>query len=254
LGGNGSGDFLLWEYPMIRFLEKNNFDVDYATSSYVDSHPDILTQYKHIIVTGHDEYWTKTMRDAYESAVAHGVHLDLFASNTAYRQIRVENGIITGYKDAFKKDPELDGDEENATTEWRTPEVGRPESTLTGAMFVTQVKKAYPYIITNPSNWVYAGTGAKQGQAIPGIVGYECDKVFSDFPKPATLQILSISPVVTTKDIKEVCNSSIYTALSGSIVFNAGTIQWSSALDSWHSKFGENAIIKKMTLNILQKI
>lgn len=249
---NGAGEVLLWEYPMIRFLERNGYKVTYATSSDINSHPDLLQKFKGIIVTGHDEYWTKAMFDGYEQAVARGVNMMFFSANTAYRQIRISNGIITGYKDAYKDDPAYDEDEENATTQWRDAPLNRPESVLTGAMFTTQVKKAFPYVISNPTHWVFAGTGVKKGEDVQGMVGYECDKVFSEFPKPKNVQVLSSSPVVTTKGAPDTCQSTIYKAPSGAIVFNAGTIQWSSRLDSWHSRYGESDIIEKITTNLLR--
>jgi N,N-dimethylformamidase beta subunit-like, C-terminal len=40
------------------------------------------------IVNGHDEHWTKQMRDAFNSARNAGTNLAFFGSNAAYRQVR----------------------------------------------------------------------------------------------------------------------------------------------------------------------
>ncbi|HSX24462.1 MAG TPA: N,N-dimethylformamidase beta subunit family domain-containing protein [Candidatus Andersenbacteria bacterium] len=250
---DGAGYILEWEYPMIKFLEKNGYNISYISSSDIVADPNILKKFKSVLLIGHDEYWTKIQFDAYEDAVKSGVNLGIFAANTDYRQVRINNRVLIGYKDSYKSDPEFDEDETQATTEWRSPIVHRPESTLIGAMFATQVPKAFPLVITNPNHWVFAGTNVTQGQAIPGMVGYECDKVFSGFPKPNNLEVLTESPVVNMKDAPDVCQSTIYQAPSGAYVFNAGTIQWSSALDSFHSRFGENPIIQQVTKNILNK-
>ncbi|MCE9642874.1 MAG: hypothetical protein K8Q97_00965 [Candidatus Andersenbacteria bacterium] len=251
LQNDGAGYIFEWEYPMIRFLEKNEYSVSYISSSDIVANPNILKQFKTILIVGHDEYWTKIQFDAYQAAVKSGVNLGIFAANTDYRQIRIENNVLIGYKDSYRLDPEFDEDESAATTEWRSSIVHRPESTLIGAMFATQVPKAFPLVITNPSHWIFSGTNVQKNQAIPGMVGYECDKVFSEFPKPNNLEILTTSPVLTMKKVPEVCNATIYQAPSGAYVFNAGTIQWSSALDKYHSRFGENAIIQRATKNIL---
>lgn len=250
---DGAGYIFEWEYPMIRFLEKSGYSASYISSSDIVAHPDILKQFKTVLIIGHDEYWTKVQFDAYESAVKSGVNLGIFAANTDYRQIRIENNVLVGYKDSYKADPEFGEDESAATTEWRSPVVHRPESALIGAMFTTQVPKAFPLVVTNPTHWIFSGTNVQKGQAIPGMVGYECDKVFSEFPKPNNLEILTTSPVTTTRGTPDICQSTIYQAQSGAYVFNAGTIQWSSALDSFHSRFGENPIIQKATKNILNR-
>jgi len=39
-----------------------------------------------------------------------------------------------------------------------------------------------PYVVTNSGNWVYAGTGFRDGDSVPGIVGYEVDRLFSQYP------------------------------------------------------------------------
>ena len=47
------------EYPLIRFLEANGFDVSYTTN--VDSHArgNLLGTHKVFVSSGHDEYWSR---------------------------------------------------------------------------------------------------------------------------------------------------------------------------------------------------
>ena len=61
-----------WEYPMVRFLEREGFDVSYATN--VDVHRDAGLVAKHpvFVSMGHDEYWSYRMRDHVEYARDHG--------------------------------------------------------------------------------------------------------------------------------------------------------------------------------------
>jgi hypothetical protein len=42
----------------------------------------VLQNSRGILVAGHNEYWSKQMRDAYDAAVAHGVSLGVFAADT----------------------------------------------------------------------------------------------------------------------------------------------------------------------------
>jgi hypothetical protein len=112
---------------------------------------------------------------------------------------------------------------------------------------------------------VFAGTGLKKNDSLPGLVGYEYDKVYPNFPIPQRLEILAASPVVDANKIHDVANATLYTAASGARVFNAGTIEWSWGLDNnssiekyWSpgSKSSHptlvNVAAQKITANILQ--
>jgi hypothetical protein len=79
----GLGNFHKWEINFIRWLEASGYDTTY--SSDLDRHTNAgdLLNHKALLIVGHDEYWTREMRDA-------GVHLGVFAANTSYTQIRIE--------------------------------------------------------------------------------------------------------------------------------------------------------------------
>ena len=67
---NGASWFMYAEYPMIRFLEANGYDVSY-TSGVDMSQPGaapILEQHKIFMSTGHDEYWSGQQRANVEAA------------------------------------------------------------------------------------------------------------------------------------------------------------------------------------------
>jgi hypothetical protein len=54
----GAGLFFHWEYPMVRWLERNGYDVSYTTDVAVDEDSSQLLRHHGIIMAGHDEYWT----------------------------------------------------------------------------------------------------------------------------------------------------------------------------------------------------
>jgi hypothetical protein len=60
-GGGGSGSSEDWlfnaEYPMVRFLEANGYDVSYTTDLDTDRDPTRLLQHHVFLTAGHDEYW-----------------------------------------------------------------------------------------------------------------------------------------------------------------------------------------------------
>ena len=58
---NGSGEFLMTEFPLAFWLEKEGYDVTYISN--VDTHADGrgLLRAKVFLSVGHDEYWTERM-------------------------------------------------------------------------------------------------------------------------------------------------------------------------------------------------
>src|SRR5439155_23651451 len=124
-----------------------------------------------------------------------------------------------------------------------------------------QVNEQTPYVayvVTNSGNWVYAGSGFRDGDSVPGIVGYEADQFYGTYPMPnsvnGTFTLLSHSPLTTSTGGSTYANSSVYQAPSGAWVFAAGTIGWAWALDNYT---GYNVVvdrrIQQMTANILDR-
>jgi hypothetical protein len=90
-GGGGAARedwFMNAEYPMIRFLESNGFDVSYTTDmdlvrNNVNS-INLLLNHKIFLSNGHDEYWSKEERNTVEAAKAAGKNLAFFSGNEIY--------------------------------------------------------------------------------------------------------------------------------------------------------------------------
>ena len=194
---------------MIRWMEAQGYDVTYSTN--VDTHTNVnpLTNHRTWLSVGHDEYWSRGMRENVQNAINQGVNAAFFSANTAYWQIRFEpngagvpNRVQVGYKDNSQStaapgpDPQWHVNDSIVTTRWRDPLVNQPENGLLGVMYEDQVQQSYPYVVQNASNWIYAGTGFTNGTSIPGIVGYEYDKVWNNGFSPPGLTVLSQSHVV----------------------------------------------------------
>ena len=56
------------EYPMIRFLEANGYDMSYQAGSDTDRSGSLLLNHKAFLSVGHDEYWSGAERDNVEAA------------------------------------------------------------------------------------------------------------------------------------------------------------------------------------------
>ncbi len=232
----GAGQFFSYEYYLVRWLERSGYDVTY--SSNLDAHVNgsSVQRYKGFISAGHSEYWSKPMYDATLAARAAGVHMAFFSANSIYWQVRFEpsagnvpNRVMVCYKTAT-----LDPIQGSTTTvRWRDPPASLPEQGLIGIEYTSMVEGAAPYVVTNSSHWIYAGTGFVDGSSVPNIVGGEGDRQVSGQPLPTSSDytLLSRSPYTNSYGAADYANSSIYRATGGAWVFAAGTFWWSWALD-----------------------
>jgi hypothetical protein len=236
----GAGQFFFWEYQMARFLEREGYDVGYTDDIAVAENPQELLRHKVIIIAGHDEYWSLSMRNGYENAVAHGVSLLDFGGNVAYRHVRLLPGgtdldrTVVCYKTAA--DPEARTAPADATVQWRDPPTNRPESSLLGAEWLATGNTSWlDWIVANASSWVFAGSGAVNGEHLAGLLGYEEDGVVGGAPHPASMQVLSASPVATIQGGRLTADATVSLMPSGAMVLNIGSIQWSWGLDGFIS-------------------
>jgi hypothetical protein len=259
LNGVGAGEFLTlasgsihegtggvaWEYEMLRWLERQGYDVTYITD--VDTHEDVglLLQRKGFLSVGHDEYWSEEMRSNAIQALSQGVSLGFFSANHVYWPITLlpnssgfPNRTISAPKDticngsdcgtfAFRCnghpcDPNAGED----------PHVsGETEQLLTGAMSLGHFGWNDDIVVTGDallSHWAFANSGLEVGDVIPGLIGVEFNFVDEEFPKPSGLQILLKRQQMGTE-----WDMTIYQASSGAWVFNAATFQWSWGLDDY---------------------
>ncbi|MBV9197684.1 MAG: hypothetical protein JO168_26410 [Solirubrobacterales bacterium] len=224
-----------WEYPLIRFLERGGWDVSYATDDDVDADPAILLDHRLDMDAGHDEYWTKTMRDAWEAARAAGVNLAFMGANAGFWQVRYTNGrrAMIGYK--YKPDPYSDPSQR--TTQFRELDPPRPECQLFGVQFQNDVLYhrnldlvAAPGAAGDP--W-FAGTGLTPGSVLLGLGGTETDSTVPGCHVPPVTTLFSSSgpPLRDGTPVRQ--DTVRYTACSGAEVFSTGSLQFPWGLDSW---------------------
>src|SRR5438105_3170443 len=256
LADSGTGFFTTWDITFVRWLERSGYDVTYSTDIDMHANGGELKNHKAFLIVGHGEYWSKEMFDAAEAARDAGVNLAFFAADTVSVQVRFEpsaagvaNRVMVCYKVA-SLDP-VQGP--TTTVPWRFPPVNRPEQPLRGILSNVTYPGGYTnYVVTNSSHWVYAGTGVKDGDVVPGMVGYEADSYQPSYPPPnaANQTLLSQSPFTTSGGGTGYANASIYQAPGGAWVFSAGTFAWSWRLDTFFSGQADSRI-QQTTANIL---
>ncbi|MEN3364165.1 MAG: hypothetical protein V7606_1439 [Burkholderiales bacterium] len=263
--GKGAGDFLSWEIHMLRFLEREGFDVAYTTN--IDTHvaPNRLLKSRGFLSVGHDEYWTWAMREAVEGAHNGGVNLGFFGSNTSYWQVRLEPGArgqpnrtVVAYKQhATEMDPAYSSDPSRTTCLWRDVPANRPEAALVGVQYDYNTVDL-DIVIDDLPAWLAAGTNLAKGSVLRGMLGYEVDRV-DRASSPAGLQILASSPYqvcpegACTAEIRY-ANMSWYSHQNRAGVFAAGSMQWNWGLDNF-GPWGDrvNPAVQQMSRNVLNR-
>jgi hypothetical protein len=78
----GSGEYLLWEFPLSYWMEQHGYDVSYISNIDTHANPERLLNAKSFISVGHDEYWSLAMFDNVKRAIDAGVNAAFFSGNS----------------------------------------------------------------------------------------------------------------------------------------------------------------------------
>jgi hypothetical protein len=262
-GGFAAGpqDFIFGaEYPAIRWLEQNGYDVNYISGIDTARSGEQLLNSKIFLSVGHDEYWSADQRANVEAARDAGVNLSFWSGNEVYWETRWENSIdasgtayktLVSYKERWSND-NIDVNGETST--WRDPQFGsgQPENGLTGTIFTVDSYRldsiTIPYDLSNFRFWSNTDVANIQaGQVYSltrNLLGYEWDSDLDNGFRPAGLVPLSATTVDVNTMLLDYGNAvgagtashalTMYRAPSGALVFGAGTVYWSWGLDDHH--------------------
>lgn len=278
------------EYPMVRWLEANGYDVAYSTDTDTDRNGGLIHNHKVWMSNGHDEYWSAGQKTNVEAARDAGVHLAFFSGNTLFWKTRWENSIdasgtpyrtLVCYKETYgditdPKDSPAGGFVWTGT--WRDPsssppaDGGEPENEVKGNLFRLN---AGNYAISVPAAegklrfWRGTNVATQTGGAMalaPGSLGAEIDVPEDNGVQPPGLVRLSANPItdgsnflldygVTYGGGTTTHAMTLYRAPSGALVFSSGTYQWSWGLDNHHDNTAlgatTNSAMQQATVNLL---
>jgi hypothetical protein len=285
----GSGEFLLWEYPLCYWLEKEGYDVTYCSN--IDTHTDAkgLDRVKCFLSIGHDEYWTLPMFENVKSAVARGLNAAFLSGNSLMWVIDLKpgvkmdptklnkaSGLAKDGGDRMQVVP--DANENPNRTIFRIGRFGGiskveealgimgpfarndwpNENTLIGARTMYPFNGSADWIVSKPEHWIFEGTGMKKGDKIPGLVGWEHHGDPADIPG---LEVVAEGETINTTNAKSHYTATVYPGGKGNWVFNAATIYWSFGLSQPpgiivpNSHFGRShgvdERVQKITTNFL---
>jgi hypothetical protein len=277
------------EYPMIRWLERNGYDMSYTTDVDSARRKAELLEHKVFLSVGHDEYWSAEQRANVEAARDGGVSLGFFSGNEVFWKTRWEqsiDGSATPFRTLVSYKETKDGakiDPNSAWTgTWRDKRFsppsdgGRPENALTGTLFAVDAYRQDA--MTVPAEYAHFRLWRNTSIAnlapgdvatiAAGILGHEWDEDVDNGARPPGLIRLSSTTVAVDKHLIDEGNTyvpgtathnlTMYRAPSGALVFGAGTAQWSWALDGTHDYFlgstprsDGDSRIQQATVNLL---
>jgi len=272
------------EYPMIRWLERNGYDVSYMAAVDTERNANLIANHEAFLSVGHDEYWSQGRRDAVTAARGNGVHLAFFSANEIYWKTRWENSAFgnqqyrtqvtfkegnaapSGMSEHRFCDGAFTCDPSGIWTGlWRQAPGSTPENSLSGQISWRYVWPGDP--ITVPGDYAalrfwrntdVAGL-APNGEVTltDGMLGYEVDPEYAEYAEWYPAGRIKLS----TTDFNSFAGTdqhhlSLYrygTGPNSALVFGAGTVQWSWGLDSNHDRGNAPADrnAQQATLNLL---
>ncbi len=260
----GAGEFIPFEFPLAYWLEQHGYDVSYCANSDMQS-PEHGLKCKAWISVGHDEYWDIRQYESVKKMRDEGVSLLFLSGNTicwvtpfrASSDGRANRIMFRGGPYGAENDYALYRLKHNGPF----PEHGPDEGLLLGARNVNPVNGGGDWVIDKPDHWMFAGTGVKRGDRIPGLIGWEYHG------QPATtipgLEIVAQGTAWQAGQNPQHWTATIYPGPKGNFVFNASTIFWAQGMSSppghtlpwshWSRPHGPDERVQRITQNLLDR-
>jgi hypothetical protein len=258
----GSGEFLLWEYPLCYWLESQGYEVTYCSNSDMID-PEQIRRAAVFLSVGHDEYWDLRQYDSVMAGIRSGVSA-LFLCGNAVCGVTPFQPADSGQPNRIiSREGRYGGATEAENREFYKypfPMSGPNEALLIGARSPYPFNGGGDWIATRPDHWMFTGTGMKKGEAIPGLVGWEFHGDPADIPG---LEIVAEGIALKSGIHPVRWTSTIYPGPKGNFVFNAATIWWAQGLSSppghmlpWSHgvrPHGPDPRVARITQNLLRK-
>lgn len=234
--GDGAADFLGEEYPLVRFMEEHGLDVTYGTDITTAQDSSSLEQHRVFLSLGHDEQWSLEMRNAAITALAHGVNLVFFGASPVLRKVRLQASPLgpdrqeVNYRDPTEDPLYATDPAQVSQNQWSQPPANWQPSELVGNTYLGYGIDD-PLVVTDPSSWLYAGTGLKDGTQLTGVVRSDFNGYVPQDDNPPNVEILSHSPAQPSTGPPSFADTVYYTdATSDGGVFSSGTNGWIPAM------------------------
>jgi hypothetical protein len=259
----GSGEYLPLEFPLAFWLEQHGYDVSYCCNSDMLT-PDRGLKAKAFISVGHDEYWDIRQFRSVETMRDQGVSLLFLSGNSVCWVSPFRDGFDGRRNRIFFRGGPYGADrpitEARAKEHGPFPERGPDEGFLMGARNVEPVNGGGDWICTMPEHWIFQGTGIKQGESIPGLVGWEYHGDPAEIPG---LAVVGAGKAWVSGQTPQTWTATVYEGPKGNVVFNASSIFWAQGLSDppghtlpwshWSRPHGPDARVQGITKNVLER-
>ncbi|MEJ7593061.1 MAG: N,N-dimethylformamidase beta subunit family domain-containing protein [Planctomycetaceae bacterium] len=259
----GAGEFIPYEFPMTYWLEQSGYDVSYVSNS------DMLTadrglKCKAFISIGHDEYWDRRQFDSVTKMRDEGVNLLFLSGNSVcwVTPLRASTDgtanriFFRGGPYGAENDYAVGREKDNGPFPFRGPD----EGLLMGARNVEPVNGGGDWTATKTDHWMFESTEMKNGESIPGLIGWEYHGQPADIPG---LEVVAGGTAWQGGVNPQQWTATIYPGPKNNFVFNAATIWWAQALGdppghtlpwSHHSRpHGSDDRVQQITNNLLKR-
>jgi SAM-dependent methyltransferase len=242
----------VWDLPLVRFLEREGYDVAYTTDLDTHREPWGLIGHPLVIASGHDEYWSREMRDAFEAVRESGASIACMGANSCYWQARFEDGARTMVE--YRRpaaDPEPDAALQ--AQRFRDLDPPRPECLLWGVQYQDGVAKP-----SEPRDYSLAesclddpwleGTGFEHPATLEGLVGYEWDALQEGLEPAGATVFFHYENELSNADAVR------HRTPAGGIAFAAGSLQFSWGLDEWAEPGRADPRLQRFMRNALDEM
>ena len=272
------------EYPMIRFLEANGYDVSLHQRAWTwPRRAPLLTNHKAFLSVGHDEYWSGDQRANIEAARDQGVNLGVLqrqrdvledplgAQHRRQQDAQPHPGLATRRPTSTHRSTPGPA---TWTGTWRDPRFsppgdgGRPENAVTGQFFLvnsgtTDIRVPAQYGKT-AAVAQHRGGDPPRGRPAPSAPA-SAPWATSGTRTPTTASARrAVRPVLddvhrrrsssttgpTSRPVPTTHHLTLYRAASGALVFGAGTVQWSWGLDGATTRTAAGPDMQQATVNL----
>jgi hypothetical protein len=260
----GSGEWLCFEFPMAYWLEQHGYDVTYCSNSDMLDASRAL-KCKTFLSVGHDEYWDIRQYESVVKLRDADVNVLFFSGNTLCWVSPLQpNAGGQPNRILFRGGP-YGGNHRFAEQREREhgpfPHRGPDEGYLLGSRNVEPVNGGGDWIVIDAEHWIFANTDVKEGDAIPGLVGWE---FHGDPPRDlAGLEVVAGGTAFHGGVQPQKWTATIYPGTKNNFVFNASTIFWCQGLSSppghmlpwshWSRPHGPDPRVQQITHNLLRK-
>jgi hypothetical protein len=243
-GGQGTGDFLALELPLVQWLEHNGLDVSYATDVTLIDHPSMVTAHKALFSLGHDECWSLQERQAAVAGHGAGVNIAFFGASGILRHVRLQPSTLgpnreeVDYRNSGDDPLNGHGDPLQVTgNTWASPPANWPEDSFVGESyngFLDPDAAPGALRIADSGSWIFAGTGLRDGQAIPGVIRSDVDSLEPPGEHPPNVEVFAHSPLdARNAQANTHIGGTFYSDMSYYTDQNGHAGVWDSGTNNW---------------------